>query len=249
MSTENSSLAKMLALLEAFTKDRHMWTVEAMAEHFGYTHSSTYRYVRELCRAGLLVRMPNGEYVIGARIVVLEALIRQADPLTKACMPMLENFTRLLGCHALLSNAYGEHLINVVHLPGNDDIELAFVGGRQLPWFRGATSRAILAFLPRKRVRKLFEKNYEGERNKLNWRQTLGLLNEVSDQGFCISREELQKGVVGVGAPLILSGDVLGSVTLVFSTGHSQLLDLPAVGRHLVEGCTQSMTTLDCAVD
>ncbi len=247
MSTENSSLAKMLALLEAFTKERHMWTVEAMAEHFGYTHSSTYRYVRELCRAGLLVRMPNGEYVIGARIVVLEALIRQADPLTKACMPMLEGFTRILGCHGLLSNAYGEHLINVVHLPGNEEIDLAFVGGRQLPWFRGATSRAILAFLPRKRVRKLFDRHYEGERSKQNWRQILASLKEVSDQGFCISRGELQKGVIGVGAPLIVSGDVMGSVTLVFSTRHSELMDLPAIGRHLAEGCAESTTTFDYA--
>jgi len=239
MSAGNTSLAKMLAILEAFTNERHVWTVEAMATHFGYTHSSTYRYVRELCRSGLLVRMPSGEYVIGARAVELESLIRETDPLTKVCVPMMKRFTQLSGCHALLSNAYGPHLINVVHIPGNESIDLDFVRGRRLPWFRGAPSKVILAFLPRKRVRNLFESHFEGQRSKESWRQTLAELKDVSDQGFCISEGELQQGVIGIGAPIIVAGEVMGSVTLVFSTQHGDILNKPAVGMLLREGCIE----------
>ena len=239
MSAGNTSLAKMLAILEAFTSERSVWTVEAMATHFGYTHSSTYRYVRELCRSGLLVRMPSGEYVIGVRAVELESLIRESDPLTKVCVPMMKRFSQLLGCHALLSNAYGQHLINVVHIPGNEPIDLDFVRGRRLPWFRGAPSKVILAFLPRKRVRNLFESHFEGQKSKENWRQTLVGLKEISDQGFCISEGELQPEVIGIGAPIIVGGEVMGTVTLVFSARHGELLNRPAVGSQLRKDCME----------
>ena len=247
MSTGNTSLAKMLALLDAFTKERHVWTVEAMAIHFGYTHSSTYRYVRELCRSGLLVRMPSGEYVIGARVVELESLIRETSSIARITTPVLEQFTQLLGCHALLSNAYGQHLINVVHIRGHEAIDLAFVRGRRLPWFRGAPSKAILAFLPRKRVRKLFEGYFEGEKSKKNWRQTLVGLKAISDQGFCISEDELQQGAMGIGAPIIVASEVLGSITLVFSTRHGKLLNRSEVGELLLQGCAQCVDRLEDA--
>jgi DNA-binding IclR family transcriptional regulator len=239
MIKAGNSLAKMLALLEAFTVHRHVWTVEALAIEFGYTQPSTYRYVRELCRSGLLARMPAGEYVIGARIVELDWLITTTDPLTKLCAPMMESITQLLGCHTLLSNVYGEHLINVAHIPGNETVDLTFVRGRRLPWFRGATSNAILAFLPRKRVRKLFDDHFEGERSKENWKKILAELNGISESGFSISDGGLQPGVLGIGAPVIVGGEVLGSISLVFSENHGRLLDRTAVGEYLTKRCAE----------
>lgn len=235
----------MLALLDAFSEQRHVWTVEAMAENFGYTHSSTYRYVRELCNSGLLVRLHSGEYAIGARAVELDSLIKETDPLTKACTPVLKRFTQLLGCHALLSNVYGDHLINVAHIRGNEMFDLAFIRGRRLPWFRGATSRAIVAFLPRKRVRKLFDVHYEMERSKENWKHVLTELKTVAEQGYAISDGELQKGVGGIGAPIIVEGQVLGSVTLVFSSQHGELIDYHAIGKFLMTGCDECVKNLE----
>jgi DNA-binding IclR family transcriptional regulator len=237
----------MLALLDAFSEERHVWTVEAMAAKFDYTHSSTYRYVRELCKSGLLVRLHSGEYVIGARAVELDSLIKETDPLTKACTPVLKRFTQLLGCHALLSNVYGDHLINVAHIQSNEQFDLAFIRGRRLPWFRGATSRAIVAFLPRKRVRKLFDDHYEKERTKENWKRVLTELKLVAEQGYAISDGELQKGVGGIGAPVIVEGQVMGSVTLVFSSQHGELIDRHATGKYLVAGCDECVRNLERA--
>ncbi|MCP4181870.1 MAG: helix-turn-helix domain-containing protein [Hyphomicrobiales bacterium] len=245
MSTGNTSLGKMLALLDAFNEECHVWTVEALAARFGYTQPSTYRYVRELCRSGLLVRMPNGDYVIGARVVELDALISRSDPLTEICMPMLESISKLLGCHALLSNVYGQHLINVAHVAGNEAVDLKFVRGRRLPWFRGATSNAILAFLPRKRVRKLFEDHYEGEKSKENWKKELAGLNQISACGFSLSDGGLQPGVVGIGAPVVVRSEVMGSISLVFSQKHGSLIDQSAVGKFLIKESTKYFDSFD----
>ncbi|MCP3969442.1 MAG: helix-turn-helix domain-containing protein [Rhodobacteraceae bacterium] len=236
MPIANNSLAKMLAILDAFSIDRYVWTVDALATHFGYTQPSTYRYVRELCDAGLIVRMPGGKYVIGARVVELDSLISETDPLAKVLSPMMEHFSGILGCATLLSNAYGNHLINVKHFKGNEKLNLAFLRGRKLPWFRGATSMAILAFLPRVRVRKLFDRFFEGDKSKENWKNLLIRLNQIADQGYCVSQGELQDGVMGIGCPVIVDGDVLGSVTLVFSESHGAFVDHQSTGLSLRKG-------------
>ncbi|MCP5087250.1 MAG: helix-turn-helix domain-containing protein [Rhodobacteraceae bacterium] len=245
MANANNSLAKMLAILDAFSVDRHIWTVDALATHFGYTQPSTYRYVRELCEAGLIVRMPGGKYAIGARAVELDSLIAETDPLTKVFSPMMESFSRTLGCTTLLSNAYGEHLINIKHFGGNEMLDLTFLRGRRLPWFRGATSTAILAFLPRARVRRLFDQYYEGEKSKENWKKELTKLNQIADSGFSVSQGELQETIVGIGCPIIVNGDVLGSVTLVFSRTHAAFLDHQATGTALREKTLECETLLD----
>lgn len=231
-------------MLDAFTPQRHVWTVEALAAHFDYTQSSTYRYIRELCRGGLLVRVPGGGYVIGARVVELDALIRETDPLTKVCTPVLTRIAQQLGCDALLSNVYGDHLINVVRVEGPEKLELAFVRGRRLPWFRGSPSLAILAFLPRKRVRRLFDEHMEGEPSKERWRGVLAELKSIAQTGYCISEEGLQSDVVGYGAPVIVDGEVLGSVSLACSKERAAFLNSQAVGKILVDGCAECVSAL-----
>jgi DNA-binding IclR family transcriptional regulator len=234
----------MLALLDAFTPERYVWTVEAIAAHFGYTHSSTYRYIRELSRAGLLVRVPGAGYVIGARVVELDSLIRETDPLTKICAPILTRLARRLGCDALLSNVYGDHLINVVRVEGADNLDLDFVRGRRLPWFRGSPSMAILAFLPRKRIRRLFDDHMEGASSKEHWRKVLAELKHIAQTGYCISEEGLQTNIVGYGAPVIVDGEVLGSVSLAFSKERVAMLNSEAVGKMLVDGCAECVNAL-----
>jgi len=188
--------------------------------------------------------MPGGRYAIGARVVELDSLIAETDPLSRVFSPMMERFSKTLGCTALLSNAYGEHLINIKNFMGNEPLDLTFLRGRRLPWFRGATSTAILAFLPRNRLRKLFEQYYEGEKSKENWKKLLTKLNRISEQGYSVSHGELEDEVVGIGCPIVVNGDVLGSVTLVFGKAHAALLDQKAVGLALRQNTLKCLPLL-----
>jgi len=233
MSDSSSSLARMLALLDAFTAQRPAWDVESLARHFGYTPSSTYRYVKELGKAGLLVRLPRGIYVIGARVVELESLIRETDPVMRAGQPLLRQLAHDTGAHVLLSNVYGNHLLNVAHEPGLEDLELTYLRGRALPWFRGAPSRAVLAFWPRARVRQLFDQVLGAEATDERWDTTWAELKAVRKAGWCASRAELDPHVVGYGAPLLLEGEVIGSLSLVCSVARAELLNPPAIGAKL----------------
>ncbi len=234
-SSPTSSLLRMLALLDAFTVQRYAWDVDGLARHFGYTPSSTYRYVKALCRAGLLIRLPRGIYVVGARVIELENLIRQTDPVTEAGRPLLRALAQETGCHVLLASVYGDHLINVVHEPGVEPLELTYLRGRGLPWFRGAPGRAVLAFWPRARVRMLFEAQFGAPVDEAQWEACWRELRAVRKTGYCVSHAQLDADVLGLGAPVILEGegDVIGSLSLVCSLRRAEFLNIASAGQKL----------------
>lgn len=232
MSEGSSSLGRMLTLLDAYTHERYAWTVEDLAARFGFTPSSTYRYVKELCQAGLLIRLPRGRYVIGARVVELEALIRETDPVTRASQPILRELAQETGCHVLLSNVYGEHLLNVAHEPGVESLELTYLRGKSLPWFRGAPSLSVLAFWPRARVRKLFEQAH-GDAGEQAWNATWASLKAIRKAGYVVSHAGLDPDVIGYGVPVMLEDEVIGTISLVCSRQRGEFLNGAALGAVL----------------
>ena len=235
MSDESgSSLARMLTLLDYFSLQRFEWTVEELSEATGYTASSTYRYVRALGRAGLLARMPGGTYVVGAKIIELEALTRRVDPVATAAQPVLLALARQTGCACLLSSVYGDHLINIAHEPGVEPFNLTYVRGEPLPWFRGAPGNAVLAFMATTRVRKLFDKFHPPADDAEAWRACRARLKGIRQAGYCVSRGELQPDVVGFGVPVIPVDEPIGSISLVCSSERAELLDAEGIGELLV---------------
>ncbi len=233
MSDESgSSLTRMLAILDLFTLDRFEWTAEGLSEATGYTASSTYRYVRALGRAGLLTRLPGGTYVIGAKIIELETLTRRVDPVATAAQPLLQELVRQTGCACLLSSVYGDRLINVAHEPGVERVDVTYVRGEPLPWFRGAPGAAVLAFMGSARVRKLFDKfgGADAADTGQAWRACRTRLKAVRTAGYCVSYGELQPDLVGFGVPVIPEDDPIGSISLVCTRQRADLLDAQGIG-------------------
>ena len=78
-----SSQKKMLAVLDVFTPAHPLLTAEDVMSRLGYSRGTAYRYIRELCDAGLLTRV-GGCYALGPRIIELDFNIRQWDPVLRA---------------------------------------------------------------------------------------------------------------------------------------------------------------------
>lgn len=238
-----SSLSRMLAILDRFNIERFEWTVEELSQAMDYTPSSTYRYVRALSRAGLLARLPAGTYVVGAKIIELEALTRRVDPIVLAAQPVLAELSRQTGCTCMLSSVYGDRLINVAQHVGLEPVEIAYTRGEPLPWFRGAPGMAVLAFMSAHRIRKLYEKfgqageetsSQEDARDQ-DWREIRGRLKTIRQTGYSVSIGELQPQLVGFGVPVIPQGDPIGSISLVCTRQRADLLDSQGIGKLIVE--------------
>lgn len=241
----------MLSILDLYTVRKPLWTADELTEQLGYSRPTGYRYVRELCAAGLLMRIPGGVYLLGPRVLELDFVIRQSDPVLHAGRPIMKELLERTGCDVTLANIYGDQILNVHHEPGPQPLRLSYDRGRPHPLFRGATARAILAFLPRARLRRLHEthaRDVAAAGLGRSWDEFRAALQPVRKLGYSVSRGELDAHLTGIAAPLIGSPrgsprggarsgsrDVLGSLTLVTATRRFAALDHAAVVAMLLD--------------
>lgn len=218
----------MLSLLDLFTPARPLLTAEEMAGQLGCSAATAYRYAADLCGAGLLARF-SASFMLGPRIIELDYLIREHDPLLGIGLPLLRNLRDRTGCDVMVTEMLAEGIITVHHERGTDPTTVSFSRGRPLPLFRGAGSKAILAFLPPVQQRKLFERHV-GEAAAAGlgetWPAFRAALSELRKEGHAISCGELDPQNVGIGAPLLHGiGAPPGSIVAVMSRTRWDLAD------------------------
>lgn len=226
---------KLLLALRLFTPERPMWTVEEAAAALGVSLSTAYRYFRSLGDAGLLDPVEaQGFYVLGPAVIEFDRTIRVSDPLLGASIPTMRWLADQTGRRGtlLLCRLYQEKVM-CIHQERAAGVEqaISYERGRPMPMFRGAASKAILAQLPPRQLRRIFEKaapEIEALGLGPDWKGFRGRLGAIRRAGVCISRGELDPGVIGISAPLFSpQKQVLGSLGLAIRDD----LDEPAFAR------------------
>src|SRR5690242_20035487 len=109
-----SSLTKMLAVLDLFSKDNPVWSADDIIAELKYSRPTAYRYFKTLCASGLL-RRSAGWYVLGPRIVELDYHIRRCDPLLSVGRPVMQRLCQQTGCDVLLLSMYGTTTLAIHH--------------------------------------------------------------------------------------------------------------------------------------
>jgi len=206
---KGNSLERVLAVLEVFTEDRLEWTPEQLMEELGYSRPTLYRYLKTLKEAGLLSSMPNAGFTLGPKVVEMDYLLRQSDPLILKGERHLTELTEAFSCTALLVRWYGNRILCVDSRCSTENPLSSYPRGRPMPMGRGAIARSIIAFLPRRHILPRIEASLEDLRS-------VGLgttLEEIHDSlkkarraGYAVARGEVTPGVVGVAAPVFDAG-------------------------------------------
>ncbi len=209
MMKTGNSLERILAVLEVFTEDRLEWTPEEMMEELGYSRPTLYRYLKTLRRAGLLTSMPNAGFTLGPKVVELDYLMRKSDPLILRGGRYLRELSAARPCTALLVRWYGNRILCVDSVCSTPDPVSSYPRGRPMPLGRGAISRSIVAFLPRRQLIPTIERNLE-EFRATGLGDTVEEIHQtmkrVRRAGCAIARGEVTPGVVGVAAPVFDAG-------------------------------------------
>ena len=230
----------MLKVLDLFTEEAPALSAEEMISKLKYSRPTGYRYVRELVAAGLLVRAPGG-YALGPRIIEFDWVIRRHDPLLTACREAVQQLARNTGCGVTLMGVYGERIVTIHYEPGDEPLEIGFDRGRPMPLFRGAPSKAILAFLPRARLERLHRK-HRGR----GFPRFMEDMQAIRKSGYAISFGELDVGKVGLGAPVFRRDrSVAGSLCLVLTRKRYQAADHDRLVEKLLEAAEKISDTLE----
>ena len=228
-----SSVARVLRVFDLLTVDEPALSADQIVERLGTSRTTGYRYIRELCSAGLLSRV-GGAYALGPRIIELDYVIRQFDPILAASAPIVRELRETAGCDVLLASIFGDRIVATHHEQGGDRTEISFGRGRPMPLFRGAGSKAILSCLRPARQRELFERNRHAAAAAgfASWDAFKAEMLAVRRQGLAVSTGELDAENVAVAAPIVPdSRSAPGCVIAVFAKSRYAIADKKLVER------------------
>lgn len=227
---KGNSLERVLAVLEVFTEDRLEWTPEQLMEELGYSRPTLYRYLKTLKEAGLLSSMPNAGFTLGPKVVEMDYLLRQSDPLILKGERHLTDLTESFSCTALLVRWYGNRILCVDSRSSAKSPLSSYPRGRPMPMGRGAIARSIIAFLPRRHILPRIEASIEDLRSVglgSTVEEIHNSLKKVRRAGFAVAKGEVTPGVVGIAAPVFDAGQ--SPIASLCVTIADELVDAAAI--------------------
>jgi DNA-binding IclR family transcriptional regulator len=239
-----SSLERMLGLLDAFSEAAPVWTVDALGEAHGLSRSTAYRYVKDLCKAGLLAPVGGGGYSLGPRIIELDRQIRNADPLLMAARDTLSDLLPRVGEGILfICGLRGDAVLSVFLMENPNTLDISYSRGRPMPLFRGSASVVILAHLPEGRLRRLYREHAQAIAEAglgRDWISFRNALRAIRARPYLTGRAQLDPGVFAISTPVFdADGNILASLTLAMPESRADHEEIAPLAALVGEGAAR----------
>lgn len=227
-----STLKRALAILDLFSMSTPVLTAEEIIGRLSYSAPTGYRYIRDLTELGYLLRMSEG-YRLGPRIIELDHLIIDGDPVLAAARPIMRDVVAQVGGDVLLSAMHGLRIVNIHHEKGPHELGIPHGRGRPHPLFRGSTAKTILAYVPRKTLRKLYESGaQEAQEAGLgkSFDEVVTTLAAIRTSGFYLGVAEISPSRAGISVPVFQAdGQIAGALSVTFPASRLETMSAEKV--------------------
>lgn len=218
--SETSVLKRVSEILSLFSEDSPTITLADVESVLGVSQATAYRYLHDLHEIGILSRT-SGRYAPGPTIMELEYILSNFDPLLLAAKDLMDELSVSLGAHMYLCRMYKDRLVNVYSSRPADSVEMPLRPGRRIPIFRGAQARVVLSHLDRRRQRRIFEREAgDPDCRKIgaDWASFSATLQKNRQDGYYLSRGEIEQGLVGIAAPVFdENNEIMGAISLAYT--------------------------------
>lgn len=215
----SGALDKMLSILGLFNETVTFVTQDHVTRQVGCSRATAYRYLKSLSNVGLIAPVYGGAYVIGARVIELDRLLRLRDPLLLAARAPMAEVAHTHQLNVMLCSYYGDKVMCADIEWPDSGFRSSYERGRPMPMFLGATAKAILAHLTPYQQRNLMlwhanEIRAAGLGD--DWDSFRANLKRLRKSGAVVSHGEIDPGLIGIGAPIFsVDQKVLGSFVLI----------------------------------
>ncbi|MBT9467500.1 MAG: IclR family transcriptional regulator [Hydrogenophaga sp.] len=205
---------RALEILMAFTATDHQLTAGELLKRVDLSRPTLYRLLRTLEHSGFIVSSGDPQrFELGPSVAHLAHVWSSSLDIATLAQPMLRRLWDQTGETVALLVHQGNSRICVAELPSAQPLSFKRGLGYREDVTLGASGRAILAHVPTPES----YLNKSGE--TVNVSAYLDRLQQIREQGYAISRDELIQGAVAVAVPFFLGNDkVMGSLA-VFGPG------------------------------
>lgn len=188
--------------------------VTEVARALGLSKAVVHRILQSLTSRSLLRQVPGrAVYVLGPVLTSLAAGSWSPGELRAVSAPTLRELRDQTGETTTLSVLVGRERVYVDQHESPHEVKMVVDLGQRLPLHSGASSKAILAFLPDQYAEDALRQLRE-VRPDLDADGYRAELAEIRGRGYAVSRNERDTGAASVAAPVFgPDHDVLGSIS------------------------------------
>lgn len=232
----NSTADRALDILMMFDDQHLTLSAVGVARQLGVARSTAYRYLQSLVGTQFLEEADGGGYRLGRRVLELARLARRGLGLSEVARPVMKRLAAEVGETVLLTRLAGAA---VICLEREDTttraVRISYERGEILPINAGASAHVLLAWLPKQEIdTALGGMRFHAftDRTLTTKRDLLRRLAETREHGYAASRGELDRDVLGVGAPIHNDdGDVVAAISIAAVSTHAPDDRLPVFAK------------------
>ena len=212
-----STLAKGLAVLSAFGKQRPSMTLSDAAAVANLSRATARRVLRTLAQLGYVVQ-DGRAFSLTPRVLELGFAYLSGQDWIDRALPMMKELSEQLGESCSGSILQGIEIVYVARVPARRIMSTALSVGSRLPAFHTSLGRAQLGYLDDAEIwRRLRSAPIEAY-TPYTITDMQALFDRVRadrEQGFSIVDEELERGLRSIAVPVLdRSGQAVGAINL-----------------------------------
>ncbi len=223
-------------------------SIAELIELTGLAQSTLYRQLALLRRWGFVIGRQK-EFSPGPLCVPLAWGFDQTSFLTSAAHDKMEEMSVASGESIGLMVAVGQQIICLDMVESHHPLRCSFVKGRVLPLYRGATAKALLAFMhPGQRQAALKHLQTGQPLDASALAAFAQQLDDIRVAGYAASNGEVDTGIWGASAPLYQTrgADAVAVITLMAPSTRAQgqekrLIDMTVRGAAHISSRLQSL--------
>lgn len=233
-----------LEILEALKEHGQMGITE-LANEIGVTKGTVHNHLSTLEHEDYVVKTEQA-YQLGFRFLDLAHHAQRRVEIYDLVRQEVENIADKSGEMALYTQE--EHGLGVClyRSLGEDAVQTWLYIGHRSGLHHTAVGKAILAHMPRERVKQIIERRgleAHTENTITEPEELFDELKEIRERGFAFNHEETIPGLVGVGAPIIdRHGDVAGAISII---GPKSRMDEDRLYGELPDMITRSINIIE----
>lgn len=213
-----TSLHKAIRVLKAFSNDEPNLSLTELSKKTGITISSLQRIVSTFVVEGFLHKNEQTKrYQLGHSLLYLGNLVKQESSLILVAEPILKRLNEETKESLSLNIIDGYERRCILNFDSSYPLSTKMLVGDTSPLYAGASSKTLLAFMP----------NYEDYVNNVQLdkitehtvktkEQLLKQLEQIREQGYCISNGERVRGAWSISVPILNAAqESIASISIV----------------------------------
>ena len=193
-------------------------SVQAVAQAFGLSRSSTYRYLQMLRERDLIQETAAaGEYEVGSALMSLADLARKRVDVARLGEDVIDALAQATGEAVMLTQRRGDRVIVMAARESTQVVRITVDPARNLPLYVGSPAKVHLAFLPEAEVQRVLNGLMTGPAGRTgeDIQRLKADLAEIRQRGYSASEGEIEQGVCSISVPVFgPAGHVVAGLTV-----------------------------------